>query len=75
VPAPTTYRVVLNSDRTEFGGSGYPCADKLVAKAIESDGYRHSVVLTLPPLSGLVLVPEEWHRLPPKPLTPRKKRS
>jgi 1,4-alpha-glucan branching enzyme len=56
VPAPGRYREVLNSDSEFYGGSNLgntvastepvPCMDQ-----------PHSIVVTLPPLAGIILVP------------------
>ncbi|MEM1178002.1 MAG: 1,4-alpha-glucan branching protein GlgB [Acidobacteriota bacterium] len=57
VPAEGTYRVLLNSDEKRFGGSAFPLAEGFVTEAADTDGFGNSLVLTLPPLSALVLGP------------------
>jgi 1,4-alpha-glucan branching enzyme len=56
VPAPGTYREVLNSDSSYYGGgnlgnSAVPTED------VPCMGHAQSLVVTLPPLAGVVLVP------------------
>jgi 1,4-alpha-glucan branching enzyme len=58
VPQAGAYREALNSDATEWGGSGYGTRGRTEATATPFHGFPHSVELTLPPLSVLVLVPE-----------------
>ncbi len=57
--APAAWRVALDSDAQEFGGSGM-AADIVVlaADAITAQGRPRSLRLTLPALSTLILVPE-----------------
>jgi len=57
-PAAGTYRYSLNSDAAEFGGSGYAIPSTVETEAIPYHGFAQSMVLTLPPLSMLVLFPE-----------------
>jgi 1,4-alpha-glucan branching enzyme len=57
-PARGAYRTVLSSDDATFGGSGLPRPDRVVAEAEPCHGRDQSLVLTLPPLSVLVLAPE-----------------
>jgi 1,4-alpha-glucan branching enzyme len=54
VPHPGTYRVLLNSDSEHYGGSnaGNPFAR---SEPTPWMGHPHSLVLTLPPLGGLIL--------------------
>ncbi|ACL73154.1 1,4-alpha-glucan branching enzyme [Thioalkalivibrio sulfidiphilus HL-EbGr7] len=54
VPRPGRYQVVLNSDSSHYGGSnlGQPAAQ---SEDIPWMGHPHSIVLTLPPLGGLIL--------------------
>jgi 1,4-alpha-glucan branching enzyme len=58
--APTAgpYRVALNGDAAEYGGSGYPVAGEVIADGEPYHGFAQSMMLTLPPLSMLVLVPD-----------------
>ncbi|MDQ6612336.1 MAG: alpha amylase C-terminal domain-containing protein, partial [Gemmatimonadota bacterium] len=57
-PASGAYRTVLNSDDERFGGSAFPVQDVVQTEAIPHHGFAHSMVLSLPPLSALVLRPE-----------------
>ena len=58
VPEQTDYRIILNSDDTEFGGYGavesihYPWQD------VEMEGHTQSIQLYLPARSAQVLVPQ-----------------
>ena len=58
--APTAgrYACVLNSDDVSFGGSGYPMTATWETEDHPYHGFPQSIVLTLPPLSALVLLPE-----------------
>lgn len=62
VPTPGCYQIVLNSDETCFGGSGYPTSGlssliKTVrlAEKKEDIGGPDQLVLDIPPLCGLIL--------------------
>jgi 1,4-alpha-glucan branching enzyme len=57
-PARTGYRVALNSDAPEFGGSGYAATVSACSDAVPYHGFEQSFTVSLPPLSMLVLVPE-----------------
>ncbi|MCB1823558.1 MAG: alpha amylase C-terminal domain-containing protein, partial [Candidatus Competibacteraceae bacterium] len=58
VPFPVEYRELLNSDASEYGGSGETLADKrIMAEEVSSHGYAFSLVLNLPSLSAVVLKP------------------
>jgi 1,4-alpha-glucan branching enzyme len=57
-PAPGGYRTVLSSDDAIFGGSGFARPERVVAEAEPCHGRDRSLVLSLPPLSVLVLAPE-----------------
>jgi 1,4-alpha-glucan branching enzyme len=50
--------VVLNSDALPFGGSGYPVEGIARTEAVPFHGFEHSLTVSLPPLSMLVLVPD-----------------
>jgi 1,4-alpha-glucan branching enzyme len=56
VPSAGKWREVFNSDSTIYGGTNVGNAGTVVAKPIESGG---ELSLTLPPLAGLIFVPEE----------------
>jgi len=56
VPAPGTYREILNSDLGDYAGSGLGSGDRpLATEEINWMNRPHSVSLTLPPLAGIVL--------------------
>jgi len=57
-PMAGRYRVALNSDASEFGGSGYETADAVETDAEPYHGFPQSLSITLPPLSMLVLLPD-----------------
>jgi len=58
VPAAGPYQEIFNSDATEFGGSGMGNGtEPLPTETINWMNRPHSLVLTLPPLSGIVLKP------------------
>lgn len=57
-PMAGRYRVVLNSDAAEFGGSGYDTADAVETDTEPYHGFPQSLSITLPPLSMLVLLPD-----------------
>ncbi len=65
-PATGTYHVVLNSDATSFGGSGYAVAGTTVAELVPYHGFPQSVTVSLPPLSILVLLPAQLPEAPAK---------
>jgi 1,4-alpha-glucan branching enzyme len=64
-PVQTSYRVALNSDAPQFGGSSYPVAVAAETEPLPYHGFEQSLTISLPPLSMLVLVPES---LPPEEL-------
>jgi 1,4-alpha-glucan branching enzyme len=55
VPHGGTWHELLNSDASTFGGSGWGNLGAVEAAPMRSHGQRHSVCLTLPPLSTLFL--------------------
>ena len=56
VPVAGTYREIMNSDATEYAGSGLGNSGRaLVTDEQEWMGRPHSLVVTLPPLAGVVL--------------------
>jgi 1,4-alpha-glucan branching enzyme len=56
VPHAGLYREVLNSDSSYYGGSNLGNS-AVATEPVACMGYPQSVVLTLPPLAGLVLAP------------------
>ena len=57
VPGADGYQVLLCTDDEKFGGSGYAIERQLACEAVDTDGFEHSLVLSLPPLAALVLRP------------------
>ncbi len=58
VPVPGFYREILNSDAECYGGSNLGNAGGATSEARPWMDLGHSIEITLPPLAGLVLVPE-----------------
>ena len=58
VPMAGSWLEVLNSDSTEYGGSGVGNLGRVHAEESPWHGRSHSVSLTLPPLGIVVFVPE-----------------
>lgn len=58
VPATGRYREAINTDAAAYGGSGMGNLGVVTVEPVPAHGFEQSVVLTLPPLSGLYLVPE-----------------
>ena len=57
VPAAQTYRTLLSTDATRFGGSGVGEERVIRSEPQPCHGRPHSVSLTLPPLGALILAP------------------
>ena len=55
VPLGGEWRELINSDAGEFGGAGWGNLGGVESSPIHSHGRPHSVCLTLPPLSTLIL--------------------
>ena len=55
VPAAGRYAEILNSDATEYGGSGVGNLGGVDSEPVAMHGRPHSIVLTLPPLAALFL--------------------
>ena len=55
VPYPGQYQELLNSDATEFGGSGKGNPDILKAEPVPCHGEKWSVRVTVPPIGGILL--------------------
>jgi 1,4-alpha-glucan branching enzyme len=55
VPQPGNYREALNSDSTYYGGGNLGNGLGLKADSVPWNGQPHSLVVTLPPLAGLIL--------------------
>ncbi len=58
VPRAGRYKVVLDTDWSAFGGSGYAVPDVVSTEPAAFHGHAQSVVTSLPPLGALILVPE-----------------
>ena len=54
-----TYSVLLNTDDTEFGGSGYMHERQIKAQNMPSHGKDYSIELTLPPLSTMFWIKQD----------------
>jgi 1,4-alpha-glucan branching enzyme len=57
VPAGGAWRELVNSDARIYGGSGQGNLGRIEALPAPAHGHRHSLSLTLPPLSILLLTP------------------
>ncbi|MGB5097113.1 MAG: 1,4-alpha-glucan branching protein GlgB [Porticoccaceae bacterium] len=55
VPVPGIYREVLNSDSTYYHGSNVSNGVHIASQPMPAMGRSHSLVLTLPPLAGIIL--------------------
>ena len=55
VPAAGFWRELINSDASEFGGAGWGNLGGLASAPLPAHGRAHSLVLSLPPLSTLIL--------------------
>lgn len=54
VPFAGTYKEILNSDSTTFGGSGHINPRAKASRAVPKDGRENSIVIKLPPLGCAV---------------------
>ncbi len=60
VPQAGAYREVFNSDHPAFGGSGLVCGEvPLITESMAWMNREQSVVVTLPPLGGIILSPQQ----------------
>jgi 1,4-alpha-glucan branching enzyme len=57
LPLPGRWREILNTDRTDYGGSGVVNDGSFQAEAIACHGRAQSALLTLPPLGTIWLQP------------------
>lgn len=55
IPAAGEYKELFNSDAAIYGGSNQGNGSGLHSEATAWMGYEHSLLLTLPPLAGLIL--------------------
>jgi 1,4-alpha-glucan branching enzyme len=58
VPRAGRWREALNSDATEYGGSGQGNLGSVVTEPVADHGHPQSLRVRLPPLAVLVLTPE-----------------
>jgi 1,4-alpha-glucan branching enzyme len=56
VPDEGQYVEVMNSDLAKYGGSNLYNPGEIASEAVGWHGRSQSVVLTLPPLAGVILV-------------------
>ncbi len=54
VPEAGVYQEVLNSDSQLYGGANIGNGGEVVSEAIPWQGHRHSIQMTLPPLSAVI---------------------
>jgi 1,4-alpha-glucan branching enzyme len=59
VPVQGSYEILLSSDATRFGGSGYGREGTLTTEPSPFHGYPQSLSLDLPPLGALVIAPRQ----------------
>ena len=57
LPIHTAYREIMNSDWTQYGGSGVSNPDELMAESLPWQNCQYSTVLNLPPLGVVMLKP------------------
>jgi len=57
VPRPGRYRERINTDATEYGGSGVGNAGEVHADPHPAHGHPYSILLNLPPLGTLIFTP------------------
>jgi 1,4-alpha-glucan branching enzyme len=55
VPLPGIWKVLFNSDKSEFGGSDFPVSGAIMTEEINWQGKAFSLSLNLPPLAALIL--------------------
>ncbi|MDD5364593.1 MAG: 1,4-alpha-glucan branching protein GlgB [Gallionellaceae bacterium] len=55
-PAPGMWREIFNSDSEWYGGSNTGNGTGLLAEEQPWMGFQHSLVITLPPLAGVILI-------------------
>lgn len=58
VPSMANYQVIINTDDTRFGGSGFNTATIYKAEPIIWQGFQQSISLKLPPLATMYLLKE-----------------
>jgi len=65
VPRDCAYLEVLNTDATEYGGSGMGNLGRVEVEEVPSHGFKRSIALTLPPLAVVWLIPAEEKKAEP----------
>ncbi|MGK5092610.1 1,4-alpha-glucan branching protein GlgB [Deltaproteobacteria bacterium TL4] len=60
VPFEGTYEKVFDSDAIHFGGSGFNHQSKIISESTKWQGRPYRLSLDLPPLSGIVIKPEQY---------------
>ncbi|MCG6900670.1 MAG: 1,4-alpha-glucan branching protein GlgB [Gammaproteobacteria bacterium] len=55
VPVEGHYRELLNSDSSYYSGTDVGNSGQITTEAVAYNGHSHSLLLTLPPLAGIVL--------------------
>lgn len=50
----TSYRLLLNTDDADFGGSGFKVKKTVKAGTIPANGRKHSIKISVPPMSALI---------------------
>lgn len=55
VPKKGNYKVIFNSDDTDFGGEGRGNKEKIKSEEVNMHGFEQSIVLDLPPMSTIYL--------------------
>jgi 1,4-alpha-glucan branching enzyme len=58
VPQGGHWRELLNSDSPHYGGAGQGNFGGVHAEPVPTDGFDHSITLTLPPLGAVFLKPQ-----------------
>lgn len=51
VPCQGEYKLIMNSDSKEYGGSDYNKTTSVVSEKREADGKKYSIIYSIPPLS------------------------
>jgi 1,4-alpha-glucan branching enzyme len=57
VPVAGSWTEVLNGDDLSYGGSGILNQGPLATDAIPAHGFDDSITITVPPLTGVFLIP------------------
>ena len=57
-PHSGNYRLLMSTDASEFGGSGFEVPARFSTQHVGAHGSEHSLTLRIPPLAALILAPE-----------------